>query len=791
MPGRFHLPIPTALLLLGLFVACAEREVWGQGFPLQIEPELSADVYLDEVGQAARFQLEQAKEFVAKRQWDEAIESLRRVMENDGDRVIALPPPVEPARHDFQRYVTLRQLGQILLTGFSRTAPEALELYRQRVDPLALRWYQEAVAARDQERLERLVDQFFTSSHGDDALLALGELALEQGNYLLARESWERISPQLRSPALPDPAAAVRGDGPVWLPGRPLWQSWRGLDLAAHWDELSAALRAATVSDSWLVYPDTGLKLADVRARLVLVSLLEGSRQRAAWELDLFGRLHPEEQGTLGGRSGLYRELLAELFADSANWPVPWSREADWPTFGGNGARRGRAPDTVDVRQRPLWQVELPVLAAGSEHLGELRQRVAEDARGLLSYHPVVRGGSVYVATGPRVDDLDAFDLRTGDRLWRGLPNLPPPPQAGRTRLAPGGIFPGIARPERFVGVPRYTLTSHGNWLLTRIGSEITGPGGQTDLLRSERSAVAAVDVEAERKLLFKLDLEGPEWSGDWGFEGTPLADSGHLYAALRRRDDVRAQLHLACFDARNQRLRWRKLVAAAETIGHGQWNERSHTLLSMQSGMLFVNTNLGVIASLRADNGQVRWITRYRRAAFHPQDSSSEDRHFFRDLTPCVLYHNLVLAAPADCDRIFGLDAATGQLIWATAPGQATDVVHLLGVGAGNLLASGDQLYWIQAETGRFLGRFPDAGRDAVRGYGRGQLAGDQVYWPTREALYVLDQAGPRQTRQPIPLAEMGVSGGNVVVAGGVLLVAGADHLTAFDVAGPRPTTE
>ncbi len=70
-------------------------------------------------------------------------------------------------------------------------------------------------------------------------------------------------------------------------------------------------------------------------------------------------------------------------------------------------------------------------------------------------------------------------------------------------------------------------------------------------------------------------------------------------------------------------------------------------------------------------------------------------------------------------------------------------------------------------------------------RGFGRGVLAGSEIYWPTRERIYVFDQGSGRQVRQPIELAALGVQGGNLVIHDGVMLVASADELVAFNATG------
>jgi outer membrane protein assembly factor BamB len=271
--------------------------------------------------------------------------------------------------------------------------------------------------------------------------------------------------------------------------------------------------------------------------------------------------------------------------------------------------------------------------------------------------------------------------------------------------------------------------------------------------------------------------------------EGVPLAADGRLYVALRQRDGVRTQSHVAAFDTKRGELVWQRFVAAAESFSQGPTVEYTHNLLSLAEGILYLNTNFGVVAAVRARDGQVQWVTRYPQVAPDAPEFETIRRASGRDLNPCLVHRGLVLAAPSDCDRVFALDAATGRKIWDTSPGTAADIQHLLGVGFGNLIASGSRLVWIDVQTGEIKASFPAQGDDALRGYGRGILAGNQVYWPTRDQIYVFDQRGPQQTRQPIDLAPLGLTGGNLVIARDVLLIAAASQLSAFNTFGPQVT--
>ena len=120
---------------------------------------------------------------------------------------------------------------------------------------------------------------------------------------------------------------------------------------------------------------------------------------------------------------------------------------------------------------------------------------------------------------------------------------------------------------------------------------------------------------------------------------------------------------------------------------------------------------------------------------------------------------------------------------------GVAVDARHLAGVGNGHLIASGDYLYWLDVQSGKLKYQFPAARSSLAgyaapepRGYGRPVLAGDQVCWPTCRSIYFFEQDSNRQIRQPMNLSAMGITGGNLVIHDGTLLIAGADQLTAFN---------
>jgi outer membrane protein assembly factor BamB len=294
--------------------------------------------------------------------------------------------------------------------------------------------------------------------------------------------------------------------------------------------------------------------------------------------------------------------------------------------------------------------------------------------------------------------------------------------------------------------------------------------------------------------MLVCIDLAGQSLLGkalppdeSTAFEGSPVTDGEYVYVGLRKSGNP-VQSHVACYDADLKRLRWRRFVSAAETLAQGAYQEITHNLLTLDRGVLYYNTNLGAVAAIEARDGQIRWVYRYPRSCKVVLDDRA--KHFYRDLTPCLYDRGVLYVAPADSHLILALDAPTGMLIWPTH--HPEDAIHLLGVSGGNLLVSGEKLWWINTVTGKLSGppdgRWPDG--PTPKGFGRGVLAGDKVYWPTAEKIYVFDAASGAK-EQDIELTTRGVKGGcgNLLFAGDTLLIATHKELLALrpPANGPR----
>jgi len=501
--------------------------------------------------------------------------------------------------------------------------------------------------------------------------------------------------------------------------------------------------------------PDSDADLAAVRARLVLVSILEGSLERAREELTQLERLHPQAEGLLGGRKVQYTAALSRLLSESTQWRGR-KASADWLSFAGNPERNAHAAATFQS-SRVLWRQPLPQ----PEPPGEQNAQGQQDAP---AFFPVVKNDLLLVCNQ---GEIRALRASTGRPAWAEMPVV----YRARFYDQPGAL----ANPRHTWGTPRFTLTICGDRVYARMGTAVTGmPQEPVSTVRP--GYLVCLSLSRQGALRWQIEPEE-----GWAFEGSPVADQARVYVAMRR-SDVRCQAHVACFDAATGALLWRRFVCGAETPGRGRMFESTHGLLTLYRDTVYYNTNLGAVAALEAREGRILWVSRYPRA--EKVNLVRPAPHWRRDPSPCLYDRGMLLVAPADTPSILALDAANGQILWRSGA-ELADAVHLLGVAGEQLIASGGKLYWIALrgeKRGRVAHLWPD-GPDNP-GFGRGLLSGEDVLFPTRDKIYVFDQQSG-QPRKVIDLEAQGVMGGNLAAAANKLLIAGPRELVAL---GPGP---
>ncbi len=681
---------------------------------------------------------------VANRQWAEAIEIYQRVIERFGDKLAKIPRAESggDAAGEFVLYVDNRTFCHRAIGGLPA---EARALYRARTDSEAELWFRKGQAG-DAAALERVIDQAFCSSWGDDALELLGDLAFQDGRVVEALALYRRLVP----------------DGPA--------------------DPLV------------LVYPDPSVDLARIAAKKLLCRAVAGEATPTAADLVSYAKSYPDAAGALAGRKGLYREILKRaLEADHLSSSA--DLDGRWPTFAGSLRRTKIAPGPVDVGSIQ-WRIELEKVAVSRGGPSPFAGRgfgnpgTPLSPERLLAFHPIVLGDQVLVADGSRVvaynlsdrpAEADSAIAAAVEPAWKHDPDDAQNPRAARFQA----------------GAPRYTLTAFGRRVYARMGGlsppyfpGMGGPQGHGE------TSIIALDWNAQGKLLWERKastLTLPNRQADRAivrtisFEGTPVADPYCVYVAVVDRREQTAT-YVACLDAETGASRWIRYVGTASTdgdmmagagfpmpmsIGSG---DSGHRLLAIEGSTLYYQTNLGAVAAIDAQTGSIRW------AASYPRSESGHGSGGDRDLNPAVVDGGRVFVAPADSDAIYAFSAQSGRLLWKSDP-IADDVklTHVLGVARGRLVATGDRVLLFDVATGKLAHVWPDSGK-SLEGYGRGLLAGDFIYWPTKDEIQILDQRTGLRAEPPIKLRETyHTSGGNLVAGDGYLIVAQDNGLVVF----------
>ena len=670
-------------------------------------------------------QMGAVEDFLRDGQWSDAIEKLRQIQAEK-------PESLVPVR--FGRYVTVETYADLMLANFP---PAGLAVYRNRMDAQAQRWFEAGRDQDDAELLSKVIDRAFVSSYGDDALLHLGEIAWNRGEPAAARDYWEQILP------LPAHVPQV----PV---GQPL------------------PVRR---------YPDTDLPQAEILARLILCSIMEGRLEQARAELAVFETTHPQATGYLAGREGNLTEILTEVIKAAESWPTIHTG-FESHSFAKNSQRNTVFEKPVDVGAE-LWSTpEWPMndFSLITPRPGEFRWP--------RMYYPVVAGDAVLACDS---EHIYAFDLETGQAKWPLDPN--DPDTLAQARIYPTGeTIPNVGPPAEIVGIPRFTLTVAENRVYAKMGSPITSQ--KSNSVQDVDNRIICLDLarlaqpNAREPLVWLVNAsevrtpDDKDVGGRWLFEGSPIVENGRVFVTMRR-SRPQTEIRVVCFDAETATLLWSRTIGAAIFNLNERQNYASHNLLTVAENTVFCSTEMGAIAALNAEDGRMQWVVTY-------ESQANENASRFNDpekigVTPCVFHDGSIFAAPSDSHHVMAINADTGVVQWSQRIRPEQDqILFLLGVTDDRVILSGRHIWGLDRQTGRII--YPRVPRiNAPQTTGRGVIGGHIVYRPTHDTIEQLDTRTGRPVGQPISLRQRGGNGGNLTIAGDTLLVAESLRLVAY----------
>ncbi len=739
------------LLLLPLWITpCASAfEVVPDFWP---QPELPpTEARVIKAPSTVTRELAQVDDLVDAEAYDEAVDLVVRLVGESSEELL-------PIGDDY--FIPAAQAASARVAAWPA---KAIAAYRGRVDVAAASLLAAGRVDRDVLKLHEVTDRYLMSSHGDDALLTLADLALEAGEYSAARGYLLQISPDLQQ--------------------------------LSHGEQAKPDSRG-------LVYPDSDVPLSSLLARLAMVSIRSGSLDQAAQEAAILEEKFPDAVGMIGGREANLSKAVNDTLAAARSWPAA-RLQGSWSTSGGATSRSTVAPPRGDI-SRIEWQMKLtppPV------HLAPLQRRVfinGLQVPGRQSLDPTLNFIEPLVSGNTIVLENDgkwiALDAKRGKPLFgeKGLivaksdlakprpRNLRPliledfnrPPvlegmqiqfggpiviNQGEGRLLLGGdpFRPRMASAT----IPSVPMAMLDGRLLYAVLTDTDDPS-PAERRGPRPNRLVALDLAAEGKLRLEIEPQREE-----RISGPPVVIGPRVYLTLREIDSG-GRMSIACYVRSTGRQLWQTPVCSISDQG---LESPADTLIA-GDGMLFHSTSAGLIVAVRASDGQIAWARSYQRG--HSTQPNDLSQVVARSRGACALTTGGLVCAPVDSAAMFCLEPMSGRVLWVNS--EAYDVEQILGTAGGRLVCSGRQLWMLDPTTGRTVFAWPDTLVAETQGAGRGCLAGYEVFWPTQRAIHVVSAVTGQKTRNPINLKPLGsMQGANVVPCGDGLLVATEEKLT------------
>lgn len=729
-----------------------------------------------------RLLMEQIDQLAGAGQTSEALTSLRRLVDQSQGRLVEVGPVQQAATLSVQLHVPIVEWAQWRLAGWRQKYPDKLQAASQTDEEFAARALESLSQELNPRTLEELIKRYSLSPSATEARLILSDLYLDRGWTTAARQALDGPGTGLR--ALPlDADSSQPGVGLPW---------------GSAWPRVATAKNSAALLDqSWQALsapyrqPSDALRLALLKRHLAIAAVdatADEMQTLTQWAGAIGQRLPSTERGALAESIRQSQSWYEEQAARNAKEPMACK------TFAGNYARAGQATSEVaeklEVGSWPKWTKAMERLTGQADRNPASKPPVAEGSTGVLPYYPLVHDGKIFLHELTRITAVDAKSGKT----W---PPTEPAMSLYDTGTTIASYFPfGY----NLVGAPRGTLTIEDDRLYARMGPPVTGWVGRAPTNEHlSLSSLIALDLKRQGSMRpgFPLRLPADEFPHA-EFEGAPAVVGQQVLACVLARDNVNLRRYVISIDRDTGGILWRSPVLASGMVsGCEQASLVSHQLLTVSGGRVYINTNLGAIVCLDLSDGEIVWLARYKRAlAAADEPFPRPDRFRYRDLTPCMVHGSQVICAPQDCPELFSLDTASGQLLWSTDAERVDDSNQVLGASGQSLIVSGDRLYWLEVHSGQVLAAFPPGSLGETstalptpRGYGRGMVVGNRVYWPTQNEIFVFDTQQNAETRgkspvirQRIRLDTRGAEGGNLTLSGDGLIIAAPSRLFVFD---------
>ena len=716
--------LSTAVLLLAVST--------GIGQDAQPVDQNPSDVFFPSHDAARR--LSQASEALAAKQFNQAIQWLKLVIESDEDQWVKTATGFAGAKAEAHR----------MLSSMPAEGHAAFE-FLHGVE--ARRKLDSAASIGDLPELAEVARQFFYTSAGKEATLLLAHHNLSRGQPLAA------ASQLMRLVELPEEARRFEPALSVTLAAS---YSAAGMPEKAH--EALTELKKRM--------PEATLRIAGKE-----VQLFQHEAEALSW-LGTVVDAPKESLPSSPNEWAMFRGDAARNATAQGGRPLLSPR---WSTL---VSHEPQLVQSLTQRQRRYAEQGISPIPA-SHPLAVDNLVLTRTPTGLLA---------VDLKTGKRLWTVsDPIDLNDAEGNW-----VPP-----RGRIVTADHLRLLRLDRRaWENVARGTLSSDSSNVLA-VSREVTRQLGEEDKSPTQAAepvgpfeVLSAYDVHSGTRRWSVGGNTGGDENRLAGvsFLGPPLPLNGELFAIA----EVRGEVRLIVLDATTGALRWWQHLAQ---VGHlaDEGFERRYlgASPSFHGGVLVCPTSAGAVIGVDPDSRALLWGHRYVRT----DDLQGPRRNFnafrIRQNEPreglaegwadglATISGERVLITPRDANDLLCLDLKTGERLWKMTRGEN---LYLGGVHNGSAVLIGKrQITAVKLDSGKPAwsggpGSLPAGASPA----GRGFLTGNEYYVPLntgqvgRVNLNTGELQVAGQTRR-------GESLGNLICYKDQIISQGADQVTAF----------
>lgn len=720
------------------------------GAPLKTDPELER-------------LLTRADQFVTEERYDLAAVLWQKVLDDTGDTLVT---------RDGRSYTSLADEVERTL---SKLPPAGLKVYRITADGEAQAVLAAAVGEKEEEGLGEVVRRFFVSSHGDDAAYKLGCLALDRYDFVGASRLFSKILEQHPDPSIPRSevlmrlAVASARVGDSVAAGQMLDEmektdgpkpNFRLVNLVRNDLERSAGSSVAQVGSSqdWLMSLGTPTRQGHMKG---LSANFMKSRLTEAWgyQFPLSGSLTAQNQTAYSGDVVMVKRSIRGGVQPTG----PITTEQLVPRWKSQG-----------------WQPAGQLLLAGNKVYFKTNNDITCWDASATKDDPVWRSAWI-----------NAFELDTYSQTFAQMyQNMGQVPQAGGR---PGTLTEIMLFGDR---VHQSMSMSHG--VIYNLegprSDRYSGGSGVAQVQkpfqygvvprRTRRNWLAAYDAQTGKARWHRGPSDSEKGDdADLGFLAAPVPYGNLLLIPVTDGGTIWVY-GLSRLDGKTV---WKSYLCDEPSGGCSPW---SPVGISVDGRDAYVLCGAGVVFSLDAVSGQIRFAVRYRRDGKDNQmmrnmgyNTTMLDLNGWSEDVVIPYGRSLVVMA-SDHNELFALDRRTGEKLWDSprSPGDYGPASYCLGVHGNALYVAGKNLVRrYNIEGGKMI--WNQSFEDSL---GRGVLTDDAVYMPIGSTIARLalekmpDQKGQITQQVDVSLTS-GHPVGNLYSDGEKLWALGANRFYAL----------